>query len=278
MKPAGWWRLACAALVLPSSVCAQPAPLGLNQSVWLQLHGVRATIGSTLRLDNGDNASLGTSLGLEDDLGLKSHQWLPSVLAGARLGSDWRTELEAYALRRSGTRQLDRNITVGGTVFEAAATVDTDFDTTVYRASIGYSFVRTPTAEFGASLGLHVTRVRAAVAATAVIDETEIAVDRSVVNQVHTVPLPTLGLYGTFALSDAWVLSARADLLRLKVGGSRGNLVNLAANVIYRITPHTGVGFGYRSVDYDLRQLAGSIQGRFDYRYNGPQVMVDIGF
>lgn len=194
MKPAGWYRVVCAALVLPGSVCAQSVPLGLNQSVWLQLQGVRAT----LRLDNGDSGSLGTALGLEEDLGLKSHRWLLSVLAGARLGSDWRTELEARALQRSGTRRLDRNITVGGTVFEAAATVDTDFDTTVYRASIGYFFVRTPTAEFGASLGLHVTRVRAAVAATAVIDEAEIAVDRSVADQTHTVPLPSLGLYGTF--------------------------------------------------------------------------------
>ncbi len=267
---------AAAAVAWPGVVLAQSTSLGLNQSAWLQVQGFRPSIDSTLRLDNRDTGARGTTLGLEDDLGLKSHEWLPSLLAGVRFGGDWRAEFEAYSLKRSGTRQLDRSINVDDTVFQAAATVDTHFDTTVYRGSIGYSFFRTPQAEFGASVGVHVTRVRAALSGTGVL-EGVVSVDRSV-DRAKTVPLPTLGLYGTFALNDTWVLNTRADLLYLKVKESKGRLVNLAANLVYRFTPNVGAGVGYRYVDYNLKRSSGTARGEFDYRYNGPQLLLDVGF
>ena len=269
------------ALAMPPAVQAQLGsgtsdPIGLNQSAWLQVQGFRATTDSTFRLDDRDTGSRGTPLSLEDDLGLKSHEGLPSVLAGVRFGTVWRAEFEAYALKRSGTQRLDESITVDDTLFRATVDVDTAFDTTVYRGSIGYSFFRTPTAEFGASLGLHITRLRAVVTGTGSVHGQ--AASTRTVNGEKTVPLPTLGLYGTFALSDRWVLNTRADLLSLKLDDSKGRLVSLAANVIYRFTPHIGAGVGYRYVDYNLKRSSGAARGEFDYRYEGPQVLLDVGF
>jgi hypothetical protein len=255
---------------------AQTEPLGLNQTAWIELQGLSSSVRSSVRLDRTEGGAAGTTISFEDDLGLAKRKTLGSLLAGARFGPDWRVEFEHYSLQRAGREELDAAITVDNTVFDTSVSIRSEFDTRVYRGSVGHSFYRTPSAEAGASLGLHVTQVRVLLEGVGSVDGAA-AVERQVVRE-KTVPLPTIGLYSTVALSDAWLLNARADLLFLKVKESKGLLLNLSANAIYRFTPHLGVGGGYRYVDYELRRSSGTARGEFKYRYSGPQLFIDFGF
>ena len=61
-----------------------------------------------------------------------------------------------------------------------------------------------------------------------------------------TVPLPTVGIYAGLALTPSWVLSGRADVFRMKLRGDDGQLLNLQANLVYRVTPNIGLGLASR--------------------------------
>jgi hypothetical protein len=96
--------------------------------------------------------------------------------------------------------------------------------------------------------------------------------------QDKTVPLPTLGLYGAYAFAPSWEATGRLDLLSLKVRDYKGRLLNIQANLFYRFTPNVALGVGYRYDDYRLRANRDDWTGKVDYRFKGPQVVLDAGF
>lgn len=273
-----------AALVVASTfaavtpAAAQTAAPALNQSVWLQLGALRASADSTARLDRPGSGQAGTDVNLERDLGLSDRRTLGSMLLGWRSPTGWRGELEYFALsRQARSRVLASDIRWGDTVYPASVDVDSTVDSKVMRIGAGYSYLRTPNAELGVVAGLHVTRFNVTLVGEGQVgDSGPITVRRE--HKSATVPLPTIGAFGTWGLSPSWLLAARADVLRLKLRGYDGRLVNVSADVIYRLTPNVGLGGGYRLVDYRLSGSRSDYTGRFEYRVAGPQVFLDLGF
>lgn len=263
-----------ALLLLGPPALAQSVTDGLNQRFWVQVGAYRPDIDSEVRVDQRAGAFNGTNLKLEQELGLPDRKTLASLLAGMRIDSRWRAEFEYFSLKRSGRQDpLGGPVMVGDTAFSAE--IDGRFDTRVYRASAGYSFVRSPQVEIGGTLGLHVTDFHVSLAGTGTVNGQPVAV--AVEEEQRTVPLPTVGIYAGLALTPSWVLSGRADVFKMKLRGNDGQLLNLQANLVYRMTPNIGLGVGYRYNDYRI-EGSGSFKGRVDYRYGGPQAFVEVGF
>ena len=80
-----------------------------------------------------------------------------SILGKLRLGQRWRIEGEYFALNRSGTRVINKTINWGGNTYPIGITVNSEFDSDIYRLSAGYSFIKSTRSELGVALGLHVT-------------------------------------------------------------------------------------------------------------------------
>ncbi len=129
-----------------------------------------------------------------------------------------------------------------------------------HRLSAGYSFVKNTQAELGGALGLHVTDFTMSLAGANVAKRTGDAL----------APLPTVGLYGSYALTPRWLLSGRADFFSFSHHDYDGSLVNLVAGVDYRFTRNFGIGLGYRYVDYDLDVTKSSFSGNVQYEFSGP--------
>src|SRR5215831_8330948 len=179
---------------------------------WAQLEYFFSTIRSTARLDPTTTSASGRVVSLEDDLGLDDRKGTPYLLLGTRLGERGRLEFEYYQLDRDATVVLDREVTWGDVVYPVAAQVSSVLDTTIYRLIAGYSLQRTSQAEFGIALGLHVTHFAVSLAgqgtaASGVVFQSD--------RRTELVPLPTLGLYGTFMPSERWMLRGRVDYLSL---------------------------------------------------------------
>jgi len=81
-------------------------------------------------------------------------------------------------------------------------------------------------------------------------------------------------------LSDSgWSVGGRADLLDLEGRRAKGRLHNLEANLYYRLAPAWSASLGYRVVEYRVdRKGNGEIDGRFEYRFRGPQLQIEAGF
>ena len=200
---------------------------------------------------------------------------MPYLTLGMRLGESWRLEFEYYTLKRSATKTTDRQIEWGDVSFPVGTEVSSTFDTTVYRLTGDYSFYRTPNAEAGVGVGLHVTDFVGALAGQGT-GPNGLGFQRE---RSHTlVPLPTVGLYGSYRMADALRLHGRVDYLSLNYKDYDGSLTNWVAAVEWRFARHWGAGAGYRYVDYELEQSTSRFDGKLEYKFRGPTLFVNAAF
>ena len=231
---------------------------GLQDGFTLEVGAYAPTVKTTARFDS--TLGPGTSVSFEDDLGLDDRKVQASVLGKLRLGQRWRIEGEYFALNRSGSRAINKTINWGGNTYPIGIVVDSEFDSDIYRLSVGYSFIKDTQAELGIALGLHVTDFTMSIAGANVGRRTGDAL----------APLPTIGLYGSYALTPRWLLSGRVDFFSFSYNDYDGSLVNAVAAVDYRFTRNFGLGLGYRYVDYDLDVTRSSFSGGVKYEFSGP--------
>lgn len=238
------------------------------QDTWtFQLGAFIPSVDTTASLNNSAG-TVGTSVSFEDDLGFSDRQTLGSFLAGVRLGERWKVEFEYFALDRTNSHAISRTINWGDKTYPINTVVDAKFESTVYRLSGGYSFVKNDQAEVGAALGLFVTDFKTSVSASGV----------GASGGDTLAPLPTIGLYGAYAFSPRWLLSGRLDYFSLNYSDYDGSLKNFTAGIDYRITRNFGIGAGYRYVDYDLTVTKSSYNGAIRYKFNGPTVYAVASF
>jgi hypothetical protein len=273
-RPAFNWPRLAAAVAL-AGISGAASAEGPQDSLWAQLAYFLPTIDSTARLDSTITARPGTGVRLEDELGLSDRKGTPYLLLGTRLGDRWRLEFEYYELKRSATTVLGRDIEWGDTTFPLSAEVTSRFDTSVYRLSGGYSFYRTQQAEAGAALGLHVTDFRLGLSGQGT-GPAGLAFQREERDQL--VPLPTVGLYGTYRISEQWQVRGRIDFLSFEYDEYDGSLTNWLAAIDWRFARNWGAGAGYRYVEYELDSTKGNFLGQVNYRFRGPTIYLEAAF
>jgi opacity protein-like surface antigen len=277
MKIQGRWHvgsfslgLSAAALLMFSASAWAERP---TDQYWLQLHAFWPSIESTARVDALATARPGTELSFENDLGMSDSETLPALLMGMRFFDNWRVDFEYYSLKRDASRLTEREIDFGDTNFELGTQLSSSFESTVYRLTVGYSFVKSQELDLGASLGLHLTDFELALAGSSSLGG---AAKREARDALA--PLPTIGLYGTYAISPAFGLRARADLLSFSYGDYDGSLTNVELSVDWRFSPNFSVGAGYRYVDYKLDVTSSSWKGEVNYKFDGPIVFIEAAF
>lgn len=241
-----------------------------EDSFWAELSYFYPTISSTARVDVRGTARPGTTVSMEDELDLDDRKGTPYGTLGMRLGERWRLEFEYYELNRSSSTTIGRDIEWGNATYPVGATLDARLDTTIYRLTGGYSFYREQgRGEAGVGFGLHVTDLATALSRRG-------GAEREARDTL--VPLPTVGLYGTYKLSQQFQLRGRIDYLSLNYGDYDGSLVNLLLALDWRFSRHWGAGFGYRYVDYKLEADTSKLVGEINYRFKGPTLFVTAGF
>jgi len=268
------WRPLAAAAVL---ACASTVALAEQPQdrFWAELEYFYPTISSTVRLDATATSRPGTTISLEDELDLSDRKGTPYIGLGMRLGDNWRIEFEYYDLKRSASKTTTRQIDFGDASFPIGATVNTSFDSTIYRLIGGWSFVKNQQAEAGLSFGLHVTEFISELSGQGT-GPLGLGFQREARDTL--VPLPTVGLYGTYMVAPQVALRGRVDFLSLDYGDYDGRLINWLAAVDWRFTKNFGAGIGYRYVDYEVGITKSDFNGEAKYTFKGPTIFVNLGF
>ncbi|WP_165184515.1 outer membrane beta-barrel protein [Caulobacter soli] len=268
---AGAIAAGAALVALASSAHAQ----AVQDRYWLQVQAFWPDINTTASVSS-KNGAVGTKIDLESDLKLKDRKSLPAVFAGARIGERWSIIGEYYALNRSASASSGRDITFDDVTFPVGRTIDSAFDTDVYRLAVGYSFVRNDKADLGVAVGLHVTQFKIELEGEGRIGNASI--QSQVRKRDALAPLPTLGLYGAYQATPRLTLNGRVDYLSLKVSDYDGRLVNAQVSASYRVFDNVGVGVMYRYVDYDLNIKKKLWNGELAYKFKGPAIFLEAAF
>lgn len=210
----------------------------------------------------------GAIINFEDSLGVGDDKEVPGFMARWRIGERWRIEAEYFELNRSATRTIDRDIQWGDVLFPVNAQVSTKFDFSDLRVSVGYSFFRTKDKELGAGLGFHVASYDASLSSGTFGSESEDV----------TAPLPVFTIYGQFALTDRWAVSARLDRLSLNYDKYEGSIGSLGVDLMYQPFRHFGFGIGFRSTLFDLTIEEDGREFQARQTFQGPILFVTGNF
>lgn len=223
--------------------------------------------------------SFGTSITLEDELGFDTDATSIDVTLGGKINDDLFAEGSVFAIRRNTSVVLDERIEVEDVVYDVGAAVNSEFDTDVYRFSIGYRFLTRDQVELSALLGAHVTDF-----AFLVQGEGSLAGSGVEGSQVGTIssgrtvlaPLPVIGLQGKFRPFKWLELRARGDLFDIEIDAYDGRLVNLEASATAAITRNLAAGVAYRSTDYRVRVNEDNFAADLDYLFDGVRLFLRL--
>ena len=261
---AGW------IVVMASPAAADPA----GDKSWIEVSGYRPAIDTKINFSRP--GAPGAVIDLESTLGLGNRETLPAVYAGTHIGRHWVVTAEYFALSRSGTQNIGRDITFDGVTYPASASVSGVFDTNVYRATIGYDIVRNDMVEFGAGIGLHATNFKVGLNGQGRIGNSSLQSENRV--ETFLAPLPTLGVYANFAPSPKVSIRGRVDYLSLHVGDYNGSLINTQGEVGYRVVKNFEIGASYRYVKYNFGVTKPDYSGNVKYGFNGPALFLRANF
>ncbi len=186
-----------------------------------------------------DVSNVNVKINGEDVLGLEENFTVFRADAFWRITRRNRVDFTFYQMNRDGT---------GVSIFDSpdfplGQEIETDFDMTILRGSYAWSFFKNAHFDLGIAGGLYGMDLDFKMKSEAGggTQETD-----------FTVPLPVIGLRGSFALTDKWFIRQSFDYFYVNIGDYEGQLIDFLAAVEWNALKNLGLGVGYNWVAMDL--------------------------
>jgi len=215
------------------------------------------------------------TLGRGADIDLEEQLNLDPIVQSFRFDAYWRylpkhrLEFSFFDISREGSSRIGKNVQFGDQTFFVGVTLNTNFDVKVYKASYHWAFIHNNKYEFGASLGLNVMDMKLELANPIL---------GSFVAEGVTIPLPVFGFKGEYFFTPKFSFVGGAEVFALKIGESKGYLLDLNLALEYAMNDWFGVGLGYTFYDINVIHEDDDIDLRVDYALNGIRVFFSIYF
>jgi len=226
---------------------------------------------TTIRV--GISGSPGTDIDFVKDLGFKSE--IGTFLANFqwRISRRSRINLGYYKIDRSSTHTLAKDITFDGNTYEVNASVNSFFNTAIYQFSYGYSIISKPKYELGILIGTHTIGAKAGIALNGATMGASTSNDYG-----FTAPLPDLGIWGGYAISDRFALNLDMDYLSLTVNSIAGRLLAYNFVIAYKLSNPFSVSLGYTGLNFQVDKTKNGVNGFLRWGYNGPTLAATFSF
>ena len=223
---------------------------------------------SDTRLDS-DTLGTGTTINLEEDLGLDSSDSVFRIDGHIRFGERHRATFSVFDLSRDSSKAIQRDIQYGDQIFAIDTVVNANFDLTIYKLAYTYSLMQRDKGYLGVTLGAYV--------ADSTISLGEPNLGQAEVGEI-TAPLPVIGLRGEYEFSDRWTLSASGEFFAIEYDNVDGSLVDLYFGIDYQIIDHVAIGLGFNSVNIDVDATKSDFDGSLDWQYDGALIFFNFDF
>lgn len=204
---------------------------------------------------------IGVEIDAEELLGLESSQVVYRLEGEVNLGSSRRHNISVSysSYNRSANAILGQDIEIGDEVVFAGAELDTVFDFDIFQVSYAYAFFQDDRMRLAGGLGFYVAPLKYGVT---IIEDTG---DRELVLEEVTVPLPVIGLNGTFRVTSRLSLLIDANLMYLQVGDFEGSLVDFTLAAEYRVCRNFAIGLGGNAFDVAVSAPVDEEADYFDF-------------
>jgi hypothetical protein len=213
----------------------------------------------TLTDNSGTNIDFEKDLGINKEIGtfLANFQW--------QISRRSRLSLNYFNVNRSSDHTLNRDIIFEDNTYYANSNVHTYFNTTIYQVLYGYAILSKPTFEAGLSIGTHIVNASSGISTN---DQNAGIITKNSFG--FTAPLPDLGIWGGWAVSNRFAINADISYFGLTLDNKNGRLLAFSLNLTYKILEQLNLSLGYAGLDFKVNVYRPEVTGNFKWGYNGP--------
>ena len=248
----------------------------LNASALVDVGAFFLSTDVRVRLDGQTTGMIGDAIDFDDSFGLDKFERF-------RFDGLWRIKGKHsirgtyFDSKRSGTRELTRDINFGDETYPVGTSTTADWELRVMQVSYDYAFKRTDNYEFAAGIGVHM--LDASLGLNATVTGGGGSASRELSQSGSTdAPLPVLGLRGMWRLPHNFYATAQAQFFYIDFDDYIGSLSDLKASIIWQATPRFGVGLGYNDFRFRFKLDKDLFSGRLRWNYGGAMAFASIMF
>ena len=212
---------------------------------------------------------IGIDIDVEKLLGLPDEETILLIDAIYRIGRYHRFEIGYMETSRSGQVTLQNSLDFGDLKLPVGTTINSHFDTEIFRVGYAYSLMNDAQKELGIMGGLHYSKFSTEI--------TAVGTGESETSNAAT-PLPVIGLHGSVALGEKSSLHARIQIFRMDFDRYEGSLNYATLDWRQRIGDTFSVGLGYNYYALNLDSRDNDVRGSLQIRHHGPELFVSAGF
>jgi hypothetical protein len=179
----------------------------------------------------------------------------------------------------SRTEVLAEDLAWGDYAFLAGSSATFRQEYNVYALSYEWAFMRSPTYELAASIGVHYMDMKFQLSGNANYSGPDCSTPPcsvSAATQVSDVPapLPVIGLRAGWVVAPNWYLEASGQFFQIEVDGYDGRWSDLRLTGTWMFHRNFGVGLGYNLFDTRLDVARDDFHGRVKLGYSGLQAFL----
>jgi hypothetical protein len=215
----------------------------------------------------------GSEIDFEKDLGINRE--LATFLANFQwqISRRSRITLNYYNVSRSSDHTLQKDIVFNGNTYYANTNVQSFFNTTIYQFSYGYAIFSKPKYEAGVFIGTHILEANAGISLDGMNAGQTVKTDFG-----FTAPLPDLGIWGAFAVSNRFAINADISYFALTLNNKSGRLLAFNLNFTYKLVKELDLTLGYTGLNFKVDVVRKDATGNFKWGYNGPAIAFNYSF
>lgn len=211
---------------------------------------------------------------------------IPGSKQAARLDGFWRFGERSYIdfgyvqFNRSGSRQIDEDVTWGDVTFDAGAFVTAKFDTRFPYAAYRYDFLHEDKVKISGTAGISYMRVAPSLSATGNVTGPEGPIDGSVDEGTDIqFPVPLAGLRLDWVLRDRLFAEFFVRFLQLNAGSFNGGMRESSARLKWHFTRHVGASVGFDSTTLRIKEYEKNDKKlKFIYDVSGVSAYLNVAF
>jgi len=232
-----------------------------GESIWQQRDGLSLSAGVFFpnydtKIRKSKDATNGSQISLEDDLGLEDDDEIPFVSLAVRPWSKHKFFFSYMGMDRNAKKVLSERITFDGVRFPAGTNVGTDFGIDMYRFGYTWSFLQNPAWELGFSVGAYWINMDMRMVARG---------GRKEADYDESEPFPMIGFSGSWLLNKNWLFRGTAEAFSIDMDDTEGDFYNVRLECEYAFTQSISVGAGYDLVRINAEDTAKNNKVKYDY-------------
>jgi hypothetical protein len=191
-----------------------------------------------------------------------------------RITPEHRARFAYFDNSNSRTRVLEDDIAWGDYTFLSGSSAKLKQELQVFEMSYEYAFVRRPTYEVAAVIGVHYMEIKIELSGSANVTDSEgntVKGAASTKSSSLPAPLPVVGLRAGWVVAPAWYVDAQGQFFKVKAGAYDGYWSDLRVGATWMFHRNYGVGLGYDRFYSNLEVSKSDFDGRLKAGYSGLQ-------